>query len=60
MMFMPESLFVTGKAVVRDSGFCVLKGFVGMLAHEVYGTAVIKKKRYWTKNCKGDAIEAFF
>ena len=60
MMRMTKSLFVTGKAVVMDSGFCVLKGLVGMLAHGVYGTTLIKKKRYWPKNCKGDVIEAFF
>ena len=53
MMFMPESLFVTGKAVVRDSGFCVLKGFVGMLALGVYGTAVIKKKYILAQELQG-------
>ena len=60
IMRMTNPLFVTGKAVVMDSGFCVLKGLVGVLAHGVYGTTVIKKKRYWTKYCKGGSIEAFF
>ena len=36
--------FGTGKDVVTDSGFCVLKGLVGMLAHGVYRTTVVKKK----------------
>ena len=40
---MTKPLFGTGKAVVMDSGFCVLKGIVRMLAHGVYGTMVIKK-----------------
>ena len=31
MMRMVNPLFVTGKAVLMDSGFYVLKGIVGML-----------------------------
>ena len=34
----------TGKAVVMDSGFCGLKGLLGMLAHGVHGTTDINKK----------------
>ena len=49
MMRMTKPLFGTGEAVVIDSGFCVLKGLVGMLSHGVYGTMVIKKKIYWPK-----------
>ena len=55
-MRMKKPLFFTGKAVVMDSGFYVLKGLLGMLSHGVYGTTVIKKRRYWPKYCKGDAI----
>ena len=53
-------LFGTGKAVVMEFGFCVLKGVVRRLAHGVYGTTVINKKGYWPKYCKGYAIEACF
>ena len=60
VMRMTNPLFGTGKAVVKDSGFCVMKGLVGMLSRGVYGTTVIKKKRYWPKYYKGDSIEAFF
>ena len=59
-MFMTKPLFGTSKAVVMDSGFFVLKGILGMLSHGVYGTTVIKKKKYWTKYLKGDSIEARF
>ena len=55
-----KPMFGIGKSVVMDSGFCVLKGRVGMLAHGVYGKKVIKKKRYFPKYCKGDVIEACF
>ena len=37
MMRTTKPMFVTGKAVVMDSGFFVLKGVVGMLAHECMG-----------------------
>ena len=60
MMRMTNLLFGTGKAVVMDSGYCGMKELVGMLAHRVYGTTVIKKKRYLTKYRKRDAIKAFF
>ena len=60
IMHTKKPMFGTGKTEVMDSGFCVMKELVGMLAHGVYGTTVIKKKRYCTKYCKGDAIEAFF
>ena len=36
--------FGTGKDLVTYSGLCVLKGLVGMLAHGVYRTTVVKKK----------------
>ena len=42
------------------SGFCVLRGLVGMLAHRLYGTTVIKKKSYFPTYCKGDTIEELF
>ena len=43
-MWMTKPLFGTGKALVIDSEFCVMKGIVDMLAHGVYGTTVINKK----------------
>ena len=44
MMQMKKPLFGTGKAVVVESGFYVLKVLVGMLAHEVNGTTLIIKR----------------
>ena len=44
MMRKTKPHFGTGKDVVADSGFCVLKGLVGMLAHGVYRTTMAKKK----------------
>ena len=44
MMRMTKPLFGARKDVVTESIFCVLKGILGMLAHGVYGTVLIKKK----------------
>ena len=44
MMRMKKTMFGTGGAMVKNSGFCVLKGLVGVLSHGVYGTTVTKKK----------------
>ena len=43
-MCIANPLVVTGRAVMMDSGFYVIKGLVGMLVHGVYGTTVTKKK----------------
>ena len=58
MMRMKNPLFGTGKAMVMESIFCVLKGIVGVLAHGVYRTMVIKKKRYCPKYYKLNDIDA--
>ena len=51
-MWMKNPIFGTGKSVVVYSGFFVLKGIVGMLAHGVYGTTVIKKIYIGPSNAK--------
>ena len=38
----------TGMSVIMDSGFCVLKGPLEMRKRGVYGSALIKKRRYGT------------
>ena len=43
--------------VVLDSGFCVLKGIVELKKRGVYASALIKKRKYWPKYIKGDAIK---
>ena len=52
-----KTLFNTGKIVVLDSGFCVLKGLVELKKRGVFAHAVIKKRKYWPKYIEGDAID---
>ena len=50
-------IFHTGRVVILDSGFCVLKALTKLKEHGVFASAVIKKRRYWPKLVKGDEIE---
>ena len=48
------------KVVIMDSGFCVTKGLGELRKKEVFGAALIKKRRYWLAKIKGDAIDTHF
>ena len=43
-----------------ESGFCVSKGITALLEFGVYASALIKKRKYWTKGLPGDAIDEYF
>lgn len=60
LLRMTRSIWGTGKALVLDSGFCVLKGIVELKKKGVYAAAQIKKRRYWPKHVDGDAIKSYF
>ena len=55
-----EPVFNTGRYVVLDSGFCVLKALVELRRNGVYACALIKKRRYWPTLVPGDAMERHF
>jgi len=55
-----KSLWGTGKLVILDSGFCVVKGLVELKKKGVFASALIKKRRYWPKYIDGDAIKTHF
>ena len=40
-----------------DSGFCVLKGLIELQKRGVYGSVVIKKRKYWPQHCNLDRLE---
>jgi Transposase IS4 len=43
-----------------DSGFCVLKALIELYNQGIFGSAVIKKRRFWPKYIDGDAIDKRF
>ncbi len=53
-------LWNTGKVVVVYSGFCVAKALTQLARKDVFGSALIKKRRYWPKNVNSDMIKAHF
>jgi hypothetical protein len=50
----------TGRYVILDSGFCVLKSLVELKKVGIFACAVIKKRRYWPAFVPGEAINRQF
>ena len=60
LLCMCSTIASTGKVVVLDSGFCVLKGIIELKKIGVYAGALIKKRRFWPKFVPGEAIDQHF
>jgi len=60
LLRMLKSVFHTGRYVILDSGFCVLKALIELKKLGVYACALIKKRRYWPTLVPGDAMERRF
>lgn len=60
LLRLTRSLWGTGKTIVLDSGFCVLKGIVELKKKGVFSSALIKKRRYWPMYIDGDGIKTHF
>ena len=48
-----KGYFATGRYVIIDSSFCVLKGLIQLRKKVVFACAVIKKIRYWPSMVPG-------
>ena len=60
MLCLTRNLHVTGKIVVLGSGLCSLQGLVEIKKKGIYGSALFKKKRYWSRYTNGDNIKLNF
>ncbi len=60
LMRMLQCCFATGRYVVLDSDFCVLKAIVALKKHGVFAGALIKKRRYWPTLIPGNAMQSMF
>ena len=56
MVWMSNPLWVMGKVVVMDSGFCVMEVIVLMVEKGVFGLVFIKKLCYCTKEVPEEDI----
>jgi hypothetical protein len=60
LLRMLATYFSTGRYVILDSGFCVLKSLVELKKVGIFACAVIKKCRYWQAFVPGEAINRQF
>jgi hypothetical protein len=60
LMRMLQSYFASGRYVVLDSGFCVLKALVQLKMVGMVACAVIKKRQYWPAFVSNEAISREF
>ncbi|KAG7356336.1 transposase IS4 [Nitzschia inconspicua] len=60
LLRLTRSLWGSARVLVLDSGFCVLKGLIELAKKGVYGSALIKKRKYWPKYIRGDEIKDHF
>jgi len=57
LLRMCKPLYSTGKVMILDSGFCVLKGIIKLAECGVYAAAQIKKRRYCPAMVPREAIK---
>lgn len=60
LLRLTQSIWYSGKVIILDSGFCVLKGLIELKKKGLYASALIKKRRYWPKHVKGDDVKEHF
>ena len=54
-------MLLTGtKAVIMESGFCVLRGFIVIFGREFYESSLVKKYTYRTTVIYGEGINKHF
>jgi hypothetical protein len=59
MLRMCQSIFLTGKLVILDGRFCVLKWIIELKKRAYFLSALTKKWRYWPKDVDGKAIGSY-
>jgi hypothetical protein len=60
LLRLTKSIWFTGKVIILDSGFCVLKAIIELAKKGVYASALIKKRRFWPKYIDGESIKEHF
>ena len=58
LLRLTRPIHTSGRCVILDSGFCVLKGLIELRKRGVFASALIKKRRYWPRYVDGNAINA--
>jgi hypothetical protein len=53
---MVDSLHGTGRVIVMDSAFCVMKAVKALYDHGLFAATVAKKRAHWPRGIPGDAV----
>ena len=53
-------LFMTGKVVILERGFCVLPSVISLKKMGVLSAVLIRKRRYWKQYVKEEEIKLHF
>ena len=60
LLRLTKSIWNSGRTVILDSGFYVVKGILELKKKGVFSGALIKKRRYLPKHIEGDNIQSHF
>ena len=60
LLRMMKNYFETGRYVIIDYGFCVLKGLIQLRKKGIVSCDVINNRRYWTSMVPGKDTENHF
>ncbi len=60
LLWMLKKHFSTGRYVILDSGFCVLKGIIELKKEGIFAGALIKKHCEWPSLVPGESIDLYF
>ncbi len=60
LLWMLCNYFLTGRYVVLDLGFCVIKAIVELKKEGLFAGELINKRGYWPALVPGDAISKYF
>ena len=60
LLWILQSYFGTGRYIICNSGFCVLKAIIELKRNGLFRCTLIKKRRYWPAHVPGDAMNDFF
>ena len=57
LLHIMKSYFYTGRYVILDSSFCVLKGLIKLRKKGIFSYAIIKKRRYRPSMVPGKSMQ---
>ena len=60
LLRLSKSIWGSARIIILDSGCFVLKGISELRKKGLYASALMKKRRFWSKYIRGEGIKAHF